>query len=814
MWVQRIGQLVRLHNGPLLIEENLYGVSEIADSLISPDGRVLWIEFSESNLEALRAVAWGVPEVHYLDHLVDALRKHREIVHPSVQPIVILTRVEYAIDEVSRVLADHDTGHHVVVCGAAWAIKSLADSHPGRTLLTLADLRINSVEAKAMLTQRQVDGHWLDLLDDDAIITYDEFSRAAYSRLGLEMPARRTPLGKNNVSACLTKSEDGLISLLSKNRQWNRALDVALATNNPELLAVIDMVAEDALLHDEVDSFRRKLMLLPSSIGTTAEVLYWRLIADCLLDVESDALALAMQSAQKTQCPRLLMLLVALGELDASSIPETIQTEGADPMLVVYKAHLKSFVGSNNESVALLRQMIEMFRAAGRDYRLVQSMTILANSLVLRGQFQEAAHWGLEARQLALELDLREYEVTYVSGPVAYALIVSGEWHSAGEILSSVQNAEKFAGRPYAEGIISTIADYFAVAGHFATALKWYDFIIDKYRGPAANMVMPDVSLMLLRLGRSNEALGLIKARAAESISDDISQKFLELAHSLALLDSNTTGAINGLKAVLGNESPELAAPYRVRAALMIALQAERSGFTESALESLDSVSSVLMEVGETGWQLLSGRDANVLALRTRWLDSRSQLDIEFMVGKGNWSFRDSSSKTVRGNRLKELIFVLSWFPEGVRGEYMQELLGWGELAEHTVRRHMQRLRKYVPIEARPYRLRVSVSADYLCLLQAIDNQDLGKALKLYAGPLLRDSDAPFVREKRASMESQLRALVLKHANAQEMAEFALKVNDDIELLECALAALDKHSLLWSRVEAQISSLKSAWVDN
>src|SRR5690554_3667003 len=100
MWVQRVGQLVRSHNGPLLIEENLYGISEIAQSLIARDGRVLWIEFDNPDLGELRTVGWGVPDAQYIERLVDALRKHREIIHPTVQPIVVLTRAESAIEEI------------------------------------------------------------------------------------------------------------------------------------------------------------------------------------------------------------------------------------------------------------------------------------------------------------------------------------------------------------------------------------------------------------------------------------------------------------------------------------------------------------------------------------------------------------------------------------------------------------------------------------------------------------------------------------------------------------------------------------------
>lgn len=809
MWVQRVGQLVRSHNGPLLIEENLYGISEIAQSLIARDGRVLWIEFDNPDLGELRTVGWGVPDAQYIERLVDALRKHREIIHPTVQPIVVLTRAESAIEEISSVLADDGNGHHVVVSGSAEAIRTLVVRHPECKVLSASDLRISSVEAETMISRRQIADDWVDLLDADAVVSYEEFKRVAYGRLGLNMPDRPTPRDHNDFPACLTQSQIGLIGLLSRNRQWKRALDVAIAKNSTELLGFIDLIGEDALLHDDMDSFRRKLMHLPPGTRNAAEILYWRLIADCMLGLESEALTMSIQFLTTGRCPRLHMLLTTLGAVDGTPIPDSPHPEDSDPMLVVYRAHLRSFDGSNVDSAPLLRQMIEVFRNAGRDYRLVQSMTILANSLILSGNFQEAAYWGLEARRLALELNMREYEVTYVTGPVAYALIMSGDSQAAGEILSQVQHAEKFAGRPFVEGIISTIADHFAIAGHFDTALKWYEIVRDKYRGPASNIVMPDVCLMLVRLGRSGEALRLVKAKLMESSSDAMSLPFLELAHGLALLDTDSAGAVTRLKKVLRMEPHVLAAPFRIRAALMVALHSDRNGFSESAIETLDSLGPILTEVGVTGWLLLSGKDPNALELRNRWLDSRSHLEIEFLVGRGNWSFRGSNSAAIHSTRLKELIFVLSWFPDGVRGEYIQELLGWDNLANHTVRRHMHRLRKHVPVDGRPYRLGVNVKADYLCLVKAIEQENLIEALMLFAGPLLRDSDAPFVLEKRASIEKQLRSLVLSQGTPEQIAEFALKLEDDIELLECALSALTVNSPISRRVEALIVAIKN-----
>ena len=60
-------------------------------------------------------------------------------------------------------------------------------------------------------------------------------------------------------------------------------------------------------------------------------------------------------------------------------------------------------------------------------------------------------------------------------------------------------------------------------------------------------------------------------------------------------------------------------------------------------------------------------------------------------------------------------------------------------------------------------------------------------------------------------IENQLRMLVLDHGTPEETAVFALKLGDDLELLEYALAALDEASSLRVRVETRVRVLRKEW---
>ena len=130
-----------------------------------------------------------------------------------------------------------------------------------------------------------------------------------------------------------------------------------------------------------------------------------------------------------------------------------------------------------------------------------------------------------------------------------------------------------------------------------------------------------------------------------------------------------------------------------------------------------------------------------------------------------------------------------------------------------TIRSHVRRLRQYVPLEARPYRLPVKVQADYLDLELNLELGNVEGALDCYKGPLLPESDAPFIREARRYLEVRTRKLIVDKGTAEELAEFALIVHEDMELLEMALTLnrRKRESKLVPRLEAAITKLRAEW---
>lgn len=123
----------------------------------------------------------------------------------------------------------------------------------------------------------------------------------------------------------------------------------------------------------------------------------------------------------------------------------------------------------------------------------------------------------------------------------------------------------------------------------------------------------------------------------------------------------------------------------------------------------------------------------------------------------------------------------------------------------------MRHLREIVPIASGPYRLTVKVDADYLDLEQAIAISDVEGALNVYGGPLLGQSDVPFIREHRLALEVRLRILVVDQGSPEQIALLASRLRDDMELLELAMSKLPTNSVMRPQIEAQLNLLRRAW---
>jgi hypothetical protein len=126
--------------------------------------------------------------------------------------------------------------------------------------------------------------------------------------------------------------------------------------------------------------------------------------------------------------------------------------------------------------------------------------------------------------------------------------------------------------------------------------------------------------------------------------------------------------------------------------------------------------------------------------------------------------------------RHSEILVILLDHPDGLSGDQLAIELYPDEVSTSTTRAELTRLRSLLGndlLDSRPYRLRGALrdaACDWRTVADAIAAGRPGDALRAYRGPLLPNSDAPGVTERRDRLERQLRAAVLASGEVDLMA--------------------------------------------
>jgi hypothetical protein len=120
--------------------------------------------------------------------------------------------------------------------------------------------------------------------------------------------------------------------------------------------------------------------------------------------------------------------------------------------------------------------------------------------------------------------------------------------------------------------------------------------------------------------------------------------------------------------------------------------------------------------------------------------------------------------------RHSEIIVILADHPGGLSGDQLAIALYPDEVLTSTLRAELTRLRGVLGIlDSRPYRLSAPLQCDWQLVLAHLAAGRVGDALRDYRGPLLPDSDAPGVIERRDRLERGLRTAILASAQAELM---------------------------------------------
>lgn len=268
------------------------------------------------------------------------------------------------------------------------------------------------------------------------------------------------------------------------------------------------------------------------------------------------------------------------------------------------------------------------------------------------------------------------------------------------------------------------------------------------------------------------------------------------LAYAMALSQPRPQDSVGLLEPLLG----ELPAPWSAQA---LAYLVDALGRCEGKAQQVAIESSLLREIQPHGWRYLAG-DAGL------HFDfaSESALRLQFLGTPR--AFLKQAIPNLRP-RFAEFLVVLSCHPAGLSAEQIT-LAVYGENQEPACcKTEMNRLKQVIPLESRPYRLKMPVWADFLELPALLRAGRVAEAIELYQGPLLPHSEAPEVCSLRRSLEETLRGVVLESNNPEHLWKLSSRMHEDLELWEALHTRLPQGDPRRGLARAQVNSLRRAW---
>ncbi|WP_027877034.1 hypothetical protein [Meiothermus cerbereus] len=452
---------------------------------------------------------------------------------------------------------------------------------------------------------------------------------------------------------------------------------------------------------------------------------------------------------------------------------------------------------SAQEAEGWLKEALRLAEATGQLQRSVQAAAALALLQISQGAYAQAEAWAQWGLRLAEHLGLAHPAVlNTLRLALGHAQILGGR------LLSMPALDLRQPDALLAQG------DFLLALGDPEAALEAYTRL-DQQLAPVRPRRLPILARkvrVLLELKRIEEALQI--GREAQALSEgtlDIFRDWGELAYLLPLALVAPSEAVTPLYNLLNRLKERPSAPRSAMAALYLAQAYLRLGLESKAKSVLQEAGPVLENLSPSGRAFLAG-PAHVFEEVFSLLRPQSQLRLHFLGKPTAWL---GSDKIGLSPRQQEITVGLVVNPDGLSAEGLA-LWVWGELGRpELARAEIRRLRRKLPLQARPYRLATVVWADFLVARERLLQKDLAGALSLYRAPLLPGSEAPGVVELREELWNVLKQALCDLGTPEQIYEMALQENDP-ELWHLAIERLPRADPRWVLSQARLARFLAA----
>lgn len=440
--------------------------------------------------------------------------------------------------------------------------------------------------------------------------------------------------------------------------------------------------------------------------------------------------------------------------------------------------HLGMTAGSVEERLRALQASLIAAEEAEDDYAEARNANALAVANLNGGRFKTAAGWFSYALDRAKNPGLKLSVVTLQT----YLQILTG---SVSGLEDTLKSALVFPESPaYARQKLQTrlvLADLYQAMGRFEEALALYAQELQGIQRAMRAWLTHGYVRAQCALGNVEAAREQAEATVAvtESLSA-VHQQQARLALALARWPAEEARA-------------DLLAAYRYFKERDSALATE-AAFHLIADENVDervrqelepTLSDARIALTDVGVRFLAGQ------AYTRLAHLSEDLGPLKVFALGRLEVHQGGKPLVVRQRSVELLLLLALKPQGFDAEALSDAL-YGEFQSAGLRVELHRLRKTFGVEvtSRPYRLTSKVWSDLTELEGLLSQGRVHEAVKLYRGPLLPQSTAPAIVERRRSLEAEVQAAVVHTGDTELIWELAQIMPFDLELWEILVTRL------------------------
>ena len=746
---------------------------------------------------------YGVP----VDHGLELLQRHAPLLGPMT---IALTGSELVPDLVQKLVLTISDSVSLVLVYERDQPHDLRLEVADFAFLDENNLKLTPAEA-CELGHPHVPATEARRLLDSTKGAFVPYVSELYRAQGL--PRYRTPsnsaLQDPVVPEILSPNE--MFDLLAQRGKWMEALELAVHQLPSRAEEVIDRAGDLFFDRGLFDGLWRLLSRLPASSKRSERVLYWQLSAAIAIGRQQEVIADVEEFLREQEGPELRALYAASGlALNPLEDGERAYRAKRSALTANFYGFVLATHSDPQGAIPYLEEALDRFEKRGNHHRVVSTAISVCDAYINLGSYSKAASWASWALKEFAARDLREELLRYhATSLLAYVKLLLGEVETGASLLDPIQLTDEIFGVPSMEAVISTMGDYALVRGDPAEALRLYELVFERFGRRLGPYAVNDMVRALVWLNEPERAQHLAReAVALSSGSNDYEKQRARLALGTATAAVKPEEAVNILDDVLTHYQTALNSPALAQAGLQLARAQIARGDAAAARAALFRSAPGLNELSKSGWLLLAGPESDIQSVWDLWNEDSTPLELRFL---GGHKIRVKHQTKDYPMRWCEILAVLAYYPDGLNGERLSFLLQGDDGNMSTLKANVSRMRKDVPVSSRPYRIELPFTADFVEMDKALREGRVRDALEHYHGPLLPESDAPFVVELRGYLEETLRQAALTSGDSEVLLSLARKLGDDLELWEATSQKLSQNDPLLPLAKAHVKRIQRSW---